>query len=59
MRVGVQLYAPAAVPPRKIPGTRCTGGGRRVGMDDVEDRKSHAYTAVRYPDHPARSELLY
>ena len=59
MEVGVRRYAPAAGPPEKIPDTHCTGGGPRVGMDSVEDRKSLTYTAVRSPDHPARSELLY
>ena len=59
MEVGVQHYAPAAGPPRKIPGTHCTAGGPRVSMDGVKDRKSIAYTALRSLDHPARSESLY
>jgi hypothetical protein len=35
MRVGVQLYAPAALPPGKRPGTHYQGGwvGPRAGLD--------------------------
>jgi hypothetical protein len=59
MKMGVQRYAPAAGPPRKIPGTIVPEEARRVGMDSVEDRKSLAYTAVRSADDPAHSESLY
>jgi hypothetical protein len=35
MELGGQLYAPAALPPGKIPGTHCTGDwvGPRAGLD--------------------------
>jgi hypothetical protein len=42
-RVGGQLHAPAALPPRKRPGTHCIGGwmGPRAGLDGCEKSRSH------------------
>ena len=50
--------APAALPPRKSPGTRCIRGwvGPRTGLDR---RENIASTGIRSPDRPARSESLY
>jgi hypothetical protein len=41
MRVGVQLHAPAALPPGKRPGTHFIGGwvGPRVGLDGCEESR--------------------
>jgi hypothetical protein len=58
MRVGVQLHAPAALPPGKRPGTHLkeaewTPGPVWTGA------KNLAPTGIRFPDRPARSESLY
>ena len=41
--VGVQRHAPAALLPRKIPGTHCTGGwvGPRVGLEGCGKSRPH------------------
>jgi hypothetical protein len=48
MWVGGQSHPPAALPPEKVPGTRCTGGwvGPRAA-------------GIQYPDRLGRSDLLY
>jgi hypothetical protein len=42
MGVGVQRHAPADLPPRKRPGTHCTGSwvGPRTGLDGCKNSRS-------------------
>ena len=52
------LHAQAALYPREIPGTHCTGGweGHRAGLDRCGKPRP---TEIRSPDRPARSQSLY
>ena len=60
MEVDGQRHAPAALPPRKRPGTRCTGGwvGTRAGLDGCGkigpnrgfDPRTFQHVASRYSD---------
>ena len=54
-----QRHAPAALYPRKRPGTFCTGGwvDPRTGLDRCG--KSPSPTGIRSPHRPARSQSLY
>jgi hypothetical protein len=53
-----QRHAPAAIYPRKRPGTHFTGGwvGTGAGMDRCGKSRP---TGIRSPDRPARSQSLY
>jgi hypothetical protein len=64
MGVGGQRHAPAALPPRKKPGTHYVGGwvvpraGRSPGL--VWTGAEYLVpTGIRFPDRPGRSESLY
>ena len=58
MEVGGQGQAPAILIPGNGPGTHCTGGwlGPRAGL---EIRRKSRPIGIRFPDHPASSELLH
>ena len=57
--MGWMVYAtPRPLYPPERPGTLCTGGW--VGPGPVwTGAENLAHTGIRYPDRPARSELLY
>ena len=72
MGVGGQLYAPAALPTRKSPGTHCTGGwvGPRASLDGCGksrspppgfDPRTVQPVASRYTDYvlPAHGSNIY
>jgi hypothetical protein len=55
MWMGGQRHAPAALPPRKKPGTHCIGGW--VGLNaGLEGCGKFAPTGIRFPDRSTRSE---
>jgi hypothetical protein len=58
MGVGGRRHAPVALPPGKIPSTRCTVGwmGPGAGLDGCGYL---APTGIRSQDRPARNESLY
>ena len=58
MRVGGLRHVPAALPPGKTRYPLC----RRLGGAAVPvwtGAENLAFTGIRYPDHPARSESIY
>ena len=56
--MGGQHHAPAALYPRKRPGTNCIGGwvGLRAVLDGCGKFRPHL---IRSPDRPVRSQSLY
>ena len=67
--MGGQRQAPAALPPRKSPGTHCTGGwvGPRAGLDGCGksrllpefDLQTFHPVASRYTDWAIRANFMF
>jgi hypothetical protein len=59
MVVGGQHHAPAALPPRKSPGTTSIEGLGGPQGRSGRVWKTSPHNGIRSPDRPARSESLY
>jgi hypothetical protein len=59
MGVGVKRHAPAALPPGKLTGYPIVQESGWAPGHFLTDAENLAFTGIRSPDRPARSELLY